>query len=72
MSATQMVVLFVLAVLVAALSLTPDLLTATAQLAEEGSFMMKEVCVVMFKAVSTCVSAIWCSCIAAGAIPRPI
>lgn len=70
MSATQMAVLFVLAVLAAAASMNPDLLIATVEFAKEGNLMVKEVIEVLFKAVYTCVSAIWCSCIAAGAVPR--
>lgn len=72
MSVTQMAVLLVLAVLMAALSMTPDLLIATAQFANEGSFMMKEIGEILFTPVASTISAIWCSCIAAGAVPRSI
>lgn len=72
MSVTQVAVLFVLAVFMAALYLTPDLLIATALIAKEGSLMMKEIGVVLFQPVASTVSAIWCSCIAAGAVPCSI
>lgn len=72
MSVTQLAVLFVLAVLMSALSMTPEMLNATAQFANEGNSMMKETNVILFKAVTTSISAIWCSCIAAGAVPCSI
>ncbi|WP_139214685.1 hypothetical protein [Pseudomonas linyingensis] len=67
-----MAVLFVSAVLMTALPMTPDLLTATAQFANEGSLMMKEIGVILLQPVTSTISAIWCSCIAAGAVPRSI
>ncbi|MDV7209922.1 hypothetical protein [Azotobacter beijerinckii] len=67
-----MVVLFVLAVFVTALPGTSELLTATANFAEEGIGMVCAFGDVVFKAVTSSIAAIWCSCLAAGAVPRSI
>lgn len=72
MPATQMAVLFVLTVLMASLYMTPDLLIAAAMSAKEGSFMMRETVGQLFHPLAASISAIWCSCVAAGAIPRSI
>jgi hypothetical protein len=73
--ATQMALLFVLAVLMAVLSVTPEMLTATVfSFADEGRKMSEitDIARIFFKPVAIVVSAIWCSCIAAGAVPHSI
>ncbi|WP_024718067.1 hypothetical protein [Pseudomonas putida] len=75
LTATQMALLFVMAVFMAVLSTTPEMLTATViSLADEGSKMTEipSFTMLFFKPVAIVVSAIWCSCIAAGAVPRSI
>ncbi|MFJ7811097.1 hypothetical protein ACIQYQ_09675 [Pseudomonas asiatica] len=75
LTATQMALLFVLAVFVTVLYTTPEMLTATViSLADEGSKMTEipSFTMLFFKPVAIVVSAIWCSCIAAGAVPRSI
>jgi hypothetical protein len=69
-----MALLFVLAVFMTALSLTPEVLTATVFSIVDGGREMdvtfSSFAVLLFKPVANVVSAIWCSCIAAGAVPR--
>ena len=70
-----MALLFVLAVVMIVLSVTPEMLTATVfSFVDEGSKMTKitNIAGFFFKPVATVVSAIWCSCIAAGAVPCSI
>jgi hypothetical protein len=70
-----MALLFVLAVFMAVLSVTPEMLTATVfSFADEGRKMTEiaDVAGLFFKPVAIVISAIWCSCIAAGAVPRSI
>ncbi|WP_157160369.1 hypothetical protein [Pseudomonas fluorescens] len=75
LTATRMALLFVMAVLMTVLYTTPEMLTATViQLADEGSKMTEipNFTALFFKPVAIVVSAIWCSCIAAGAVPHSI
>ncbi|MFG0400596.1 hypothetical protein [Pseudomonas sp. zjy_11] len=75
LTATQMALLFVMTVFMAVLSTTPEMLTATViSLADEGSKMTEipSFTMLFFKPVAIVVSAIWSSCIAAGAVPRSI
>lgn len=70
-----MALLAVLAVFMTALSVTPEVLTATAISIANGGSIMTEItgiAGILFKPIATVVSAIWCSCIAAGAVPRSI
>ncbi|MCY1190260.1 hypothetical protein [Pseudomonas putida] len=73
LTATQMALLFVLAVFVTVLYTTPEMLTATViSLADEGSKMTEipSFTMLFLKPVAIVISAIWCSCIAGGAVPR--
>jgi hypothetical protein len=75
LTATQLALLFVMAVFMTVLYTTPEMLTAIViSLAEEGSKMIEiqSFTALFFKPVATVISAIWCSCIAAGAVPRSI
>ncbi|MBI6616039.1 hypothetical protein YA0729_25185 [Pseudomonas simiae] len=75
LTATQMALLFVMAVFMTVLYTTPEMLTATViSLADEGSKMTEipSFTALFFKPVAIVVSAIWCSCTAAGAVPRSI
>lgn len=66
-----MAFLFILTVFMTMLYMNPEMLIAAViQSVNEGSEMMKEVAVVLVKPISTVISAIWCSCLAAGAVPR--
>lgn len=72
MPATQMLILIVLAVLTAMLYTNPGMLTAALIAAKKGSFMMTTFGSALFQPTAQTLNAIWCSCIAAGAVPRPI
>lgn len=76
LTATQMALLFLLVVSMTTLSVDPTMLsTAAYSLVQEGSFMMNEMtgmALVLFKSVTSAISAIWCNWVAAGGIPRPI
>lgn len=75
LTATQMALLFVLAVFMTVLYSTPEMLTATViMLADEGSKMneIPSLTALFFKPVVIVISAIWCSCFAAGAVPHSI
>jgi hypothetical protein len=70
-----MALLFVMAVFMTVLYTTPEMLIATViSLANEGSKMtdITSFTMLFFKPVAIVTSAIWCSCIAAGAVPRSI
>jgi hypothetical protein len=71
LKANQMVICCVLAALMAAVPFTHSLIAAVCS-AKEVSQMMTEFFGVLLTPVSQSVSAIWCSCIAAGALPLSI
>ncbi|MBV4469335.1 hypothetical protein [Pseudomonas siliginis] len=59
----------------AVLSVTPEVLTTTVfSFVDEGSKMTEitDIAGMLFKPVAIVISAIWCSCIAAGAVPHSI
>ncbi|WP_336352985.1 hypothetical protein [Pseudomonas atacamensis] len=65
-----MALLIVLTVFMTSLTVSPAMLSAAILSAQGDITMMKDFTETMFKPIAITVSAIWCSCIASGQVPR--